>query len=58
LLAKGVQWTFNPPTASHHGGVWVRQIWVRGGPHSKSFAAVESKAVHVSWGFSQGRPVF
>lgn len=20
---KGVQWSFNPPAASHHGGVWV-----------------------------------
>ena len=22
----GVKWVFNPPTASHHGGVWERQI--------------------------------
>lgn len=27
LLAKGVQWIFNPPTASHHGGVWEQKIW-------------------------------
>lgn len=26
MLAKGVQWIFNAPTASHHGGVWERQI--------------------------------
>ncbi len=26
LLEKGVRWIFNPPTASHHGGVWERQI--------------------------------
>ncbi len=23
---RGVTWVFNPPTASHHGGVWERQI--------------------------------
>ena len=26
LLQKGVRWKFNPPTASHMGGVWERQI--------------------------------
>lgn len=32
LLQKGIQWSFNPPTGSHYGGVWeclirmVRQI--------------------------------
>ena len=26
LLQKGVQWMFNPPTGSHHGGVWERMI--------------------------------
>ena len=23
---EGIKWTFNPPTASHQGGVWERQI--------------------------------
>lgn len=22
LLQKGIKWTFNPPTGSHHGGAW------------------------------------
>lgn len=22
FLQEGIKWTFNPPTASHHGGVW------------------------------------
>lgn len=26
LLAKNVKWTFNPPSGSHHGGVWERCI--------------------------------
>ena len=26
LLRKGVDWIFNPPTGSHFGGVWERQI--------------------------------
>nr|XP_054769202.1 uncharacterized protein LOC129276822 [Lytechinus pictus] len=26
LLQKEVKWTFNPPGASHHGGVWERMI--------------------------------
>ena len=26
LLQKGIKWSFNPPTASHHGGVWERLI--------------------------------
>ena len=26
LLQKGIQWYFNPPAASHHGGVWERMI--------------------------------
>lgn len=26
LLQKGVQWHFNPPTGSHHGGSWERLI--------------------------------
>lgn len=26
MLQKGVQWSFNPLTASHHGGVWERFI--------------------------------
>lgn len=25
-LKKGVEWTFNPPAASHHYGIWERQI--------------------------------
>ena len=24
LLQKGITWIFNPPSASHHGGVWER----------------------------------
>ena len=23
---KGIKWVFNPPAASHHGGVWERLI--------------------------------
>ncbi|XP_059931369.1 uncharacterized protein LOC132474599 [Gadus macrocephalus] len=26
MLQKGIQWTFNPPAASHHGEVWERLI--------------------------------
>jgi len=26
MMEKGVKWIFNAPTASHHGGVWERQI--------------------------------
>ena len=26
LLQKGIKWFFNPPTESHHGGVWERLI--------------------------------
>lgn len=26
LLQKGIKWSFNPPGASHHGGVWERLI--------------------------------
>ena len=26
LLLKNIKWIFNPPTASHHGGVWERCI--------------------------------
>jgi hypothetical protein len=26
LLQKDIKWIFNPPTASHHGGVWERCI--------------------------------
>lgn len=26
LMKEGVQWSFNPPTASHHGGFWERLI--------------------------------
>ncbi|XP_072178274.1 uncharacterized protein [Diadema setosum] len=26
LLQKNIKWTFNPPAASHQGGVWERQI--------------------------------
>ena len=26
LLQKGIEWTFNPPSASHMGGVWERMI--------------------------------
>ncbi|KAL9976388.1 hypothetical protein ACROYT_G013686 [Oculina patagonica] len=26
LLQKGIKWVFNPPGASHHGGVWERLI--------------------------------
>lgn len=26
LLDKGIKWMFNPPSGSHHGGIWERQI--------------------------------
>ncbi|KAL2092773.1 hypothetical protein ACEWY4_012571 [Coilia grayii] len=26
MLQKGIQWSLNPPAASHHGGVWERLI--------------------------------
>ncbi|KAL2092716.1 hypothetical protein ACEWY4_012514 [Coilia grayii] len=26
LLPDGIEWSFNPPAASHHGGVWERLI--------------------------------
>ncbi len=26
LLKKGINWIFNPPASSHHGGVWERLI--------------------------------
>ena len=26
LLQKSINWIFNPPTASHHGGIWERMI--------------------------------
>ena len=26
LLQRGIKWIFNPPSASHHGGVWERLI--------------------------------
>ncbi len=26
MLQKGICWDFNPPTGSHHGGVWERMI--------------------------------
>lgn len=26
LLQRGIKWMFNPPAASHHGGVWERLI--------------------------------
>lgn len=26
MLQKHIQWSFNPPAASHHGGVWERLI--------------------------------
>ena len=27
LLAKNIEWVFNPPSWSHHSGVWERCIW-------------------------------
>lgn len=30
LLQKGSKWVFNPPSGSHHGGVWerlIRSVW-------------------------------
>ena len=29
LLLKQIDWKYNTPAASHHGGVWERQIEVR-----------------------------
>ena len=29
LLEKGIDWVFNPPGASHHGGVWKRLVTQR-----------------------------
>lgn len=26
LSLKGIKWTFNPPTRTHHGGTWERLI--------------------------------
>lgn len=26
MLQQGIRWNLNPPTASHHGGVWERLI--------------------------------
>ncbi|XP_072022069.1 uncharacterized protein [Amphiura filiformis] len=26
LLQREIEWTFNPPAGSHHGGIWERQI--------------------------------
>lgn len=26
MMQKNIRWIFNPPSASHHGGVWERQI--------------------------------
>ena len=26
MLQKGINWNFNPPGGSHHGGIWERQI--------------------------------
>ena len=26
LLQRNIKWTFNPPTGSHHGGIWERCI--------------------------------
>lgn len=26
LREKSIKWTFNPPGASHHGGIWERLI--------------------------------
>ncbi|XP_030596228.1 uncharacterized protein LOC115787620 [Archocentrus centrarchus] len=26
LISNGVEWSFNPPAGSHHGGVWERMI--------------------------------
>lgn len=26
MQQKGEKWTFNPPAAAHHGGVWERLI--------------------------------
>ena len=26
LVKKGIKWKFNPPNASHHGGVWERLV--------------------------------
>lgn len=26
LLKRGIEWTFNPPSGAHHGGVWERLI--------------------------------
>ncbi|XP_061919406.1 uncharacterized protein LOC133660184 isoform X2 [Entelurus aequoreus] len=40
LLSEGIQWTFNPPAASHHGGVWERLISL---PRSTGLRAADPK---------------